>query len=185
MANHAPTLMARGRNSCSHAHHLSGCREKEPLDGVLRREQQEIELRGSAIVKTNWCALAASAAVLRCRTLLSRWQTQASSDLHGGNTAADSSVLQHRALSLNPQQLPCMLCSGLSTQPGRSQMSPLSFMGLTRQCEATWDRAFEGRCDCRRAQAGLLGGGEDAVGGTRSGAGAAGAGRAACRHRCR
>ena len=32
------------------------CREKEPLDGVMRREQEELELRGSAIVKTTWCA---------------------------------------------------------------------------------------------------------------------------------
>ena len=32
-------------------------REKEPLDGVLRREQEQVELRGSAIVKTTWRAL--------------------------------------------------------------------------------------------------------------------------------
>ncbi len=29
-------------------------REKEPLDGVLRREQEQVELRGSAIVRTTW-----------------------------------------------------------------------------------------------------------------------------------
>ena len=35
---------------------LTWRREKEPLDGVLRREQEVLELRGSAIVKTTWCA---------------------------------------------------------------------------------------------------------------------------------
>ena len=32
-------------------------REKELMDGVLRREQEQVELRGSAIVKTTWCVL--------------------------------------------------------------------------------------------------------------------------------